>query len=99
MMEMNAGKEKRAETLTEKKLKLMADEIQNLAHNLDSLKDEVAGYLAPDSPNCGVSSSPAQKEKELPEQKGSQLTDTLTGLTQSIEVLTVGVLNIRDRLR
>lgn len=98
-MEMNAGKEKRAETLTEKKLKLMAEAIQNLACNLDALKDEVAGYLAPDSAPIGNCKPQEHQATQAPEQRGSQFTETLTGLTQSIEILTVGVLNIRERLR
>lgn len=89
------GEPTRAEMLSEKKLKVLAERIGTAASNLDALSAEMAQYLAPtiNKANSNI------KEQTAPEATGSQLTDTLGVMIGGVESLINKVLDIRERLR
>lgn len=85
----------RAEMLSEKRLKMLAERIGTAAANLDALSSEMAQYLAPtiNKVNSNI------KEQNAPEATGSQLTDTLGVMIGGVESLINKVIDIRERLR
>ena len=85
----------RAEMLSEKKLRMLAERIGTAAANLDALSAEMAQYLAPTTNKA----TGDIKEQNAPEATGSQLTDTLGIMIGGVESLISKVLDIRERLR